>query len=118
MPADRLVDQALARVSQNNQFAATVLGVGAAHHQSDALQPIKTIGHAAKPISDATITLERSEMPSLLLEQRAVSRGLLEWGRWLGAAYRGECGYQINLELPLQKRLCAVLTRTFCRFCG
>ena len=38
MAADRLVDQALARVSEHNQFAATVLGVGAAHHEPGAWQ--------------------------------------------------------------------------------
>ena len=48
MVADRVVDQALAWVSQNNQFTATVLGVGAAHHQPGALQPIETVGHAAR----------------------------------------------------------------------
>ena len=38
MAADRLVDQALARVSEDNQFAATILGIGAAHHEPGAWQ--------------------------------------------------------------------------------
>jgi hypothetical protein len=38
MAADRLVDRALAWVSEHNQFAATVLGIGAAHHEPGAWQ--------------------------------------------------------------------------------